>query len=135
MSPVKIEMYYEADASENVMNRLFNPRTRRVTRGLRRNAKFWRDHLIKELEQYRGQFGDDVQITLQVVSDGTVRGDSANFVKLATDAIAKGLGLSSDCRVDVHALPRTTVRKADHSSIHIVLKNPGEEQTDAMSEM
>jgi hypothetical protein len=128
MSPTKIDMYYERDASENVMNRLFNPRTGKITRGLRKNARFWRDHLIREVEKYKDQYGDDVVLTIQVLSDGSIRGDTQNFVKLACDAVAKGLGLPGDHRFTVRALPRDTRRTMDRPAIQITLQNPDEEQ-------
>lgn len=133
--PAKIDMYYEADASENVMNRIFNPRTKKVIRGLRTNARRWRDDLAREAEQYRGQFGDDVKITIQVLSDGTIRGDTQNFVKIACDALATGLGFTSDHRFAVNVLPRTTRRSLERPIIQIILQNPGEEQTNDMPEV
>jgi hypothetical protein len=135
MSPTIIDMYYERDASENVMNRLFNPRTGKITRGLRKNARFWRDHLIREVEKYKDQYGDDVVLTIQVLSDGSVRGDSQNFVKLACDAVAKGLGLAGDHRFAVFVLPRTTIKTLERPHIQIKLQNPGEEQADDMPEL
>jgi hypothetical protein len=119
----RIQMYYDPDASENVMNRVFNPRTRKRGHGLRRGARAWRDALALETLALRGLYGLDVRVIIQVISDGKIRGDSQNFVKLTCDAVATGLGLPGDHKFSVTVLPRTRISDIDEPYIEITLSD------------
>jgi hypothetical protein len=127
----RIQMYYEPDASSNVMNRVYNPRTGRRGYGLRRGARLWRDTLAKETLRFRGRYGLDVGVIIQVISDGRIRGDSQNFVKLACDAIATGLGLPGDHKFSVTVLPRVRDPDIDAPYIEITLNDSEEERCSA----
>lgn len=124
----RIQMYYDPDASENVMNRVFNPQTRKRGHGLRRGARAWRDALALEILALRGLYGLDVRVIIQVISDGKIRGDSQNFVKLTCDAVATGLGLPGDHRFSVQVLPRE--RRADENAPYIEITLSDEDGVD-----
>lgn len=119
---VVINVRYDARASENKAFNVFDPRTRKRRYGITREARAWRDEVIYSVSPYRGIFGPETRVVFQIISNGAARGDTANFTKLVADALAKGLGLPSDCKFDIQALPRVREDTKD-SYIRIELEN------------
>lgn len=122
MARVTFKVKYDARASENMMNRVWNPKTRRKGHGLTREARAWRDSLSLLIEPFAEIFGPTTRVSFQIVSNGKARGDTANFTKLGLDAIARGLHLPSDCRISCDALPRVR-EDTEESYIRLILEN------------
>lgn len=122
MMKVTLKVPYDARASENAMNRVWNPRTRKRGHGLTREARAWRDGLVELVSPFRGVFGPTSTISFQIISNGKARGDTANFIKLGLDAIAKGLGWPSDCKIDTQALPRVR-EDTEESYIRVMIED------------